>query len=168
MQEGESSVAPCPGDSGSPSTPGQLHIRQLMRLERSCAAFPFPEAMEELSHPCPTPSAPASHPGCESAVGAIQAKLAAPFPVPGQPQKGLSPLTRTQREKPHPLTEKDGAEGWFSSPGAGYVREGRATEMGVAGGMCVCKAGLVCNGAQGCASEGVGVRAGAGHTRGHA
>lgn len=55
MQEGESSVALCPGDSDSPSTPAQLPIRQLMRLERSGAAFPFPEAMEELSHPCPAP-----------------------------------------------------------------------------------------------------------------
>lgn len=34
--------------------PAQPHIRQLMRLERSCAVSPFPEAVEELSRPCPT------------------------------------------------------------------------------------------------------------------
>lgn len=34
--------------------PAQPHIRQLMRLERSCAVSPFPEAVEELSRLCPT------------------------------------------------------------------------------------------------------------------
>lgn len=55
MQEKEKAAWPCAQATVTVRAHrAQLHIRQLMRLERSRAVFPFPEAMEELSHPCPT------------------------------------------------------------------------------------------------------------------
>lgn len=127
---GESTVAMCPGDSPSTLTRTAPWAADEVR-ELPCTVSPFPEAMEVFPHPCPGFS-PGLCDGHWSGRGWTKAS----------PERALS--SGLQREKNLVQYEKMGLRDSVSSPR--YIREGRDTEMCVAGerGVCVWLFWCVC------------------------